>query len=76
MKKLLVLVVLGACVAGCGSSASQSEFLKHDTMYRDWDHLRFSWGGYKEVSREELKKSSEEVWWGKPVPAVPTVPGK
>jgi hypothetical protein len=46
MKKLLGLLVLSAFAAGCGASASQSEMWKHDTMYRDWDHLRFSWGGH------------------------------
>jgi hypothetical protein len=71
MKKLMGLLVLSACVAGCGGPATQAEMWKHDTMYRDWDHMRFSWGGHKTVSSEELKKSTEEGWWGKPVPVVP-----
>jgi len=71
MKKLLTLLVLSACAAGCGAPASQSEIWKHDTMYRNWDHMRFSWGGHQEISSEEVKKSTEEAWWGKPVPFVP-----
>jgi hypothetical protein len=45
MKKVLCLLVLGAGLAGCGTTASQSEVWSHDTLYRDWDHMRFSWGG-------------------------------
>jgi len=71
MKKTLMLVVLSVFAAGCGGPATQTGVWQHDTLYRDWDHLRFSWGGHKDVSSEELKKSTEEGWWGKEVPAVP-----
>jgi hypothetical protein len=71
MKKTLCLLVVCAGLAGCGSSASQSDFLKHDTMYRNWDHMRFSWGGHKNVSTDEFRKSVDEDWWGKPVPVAP-----
>jgi hypothetical protein len=70
MKKLLILLVVVACAAGCGTSASQSGVWEHETLYRDMDHLRFSWGGHKDVSSEELQKSAEEGWWGKEIPAV------
>ena len=65
MKKLLALLVVSACVAGCGTAAKKSELWEHDTIYKNWDHLSFSWGGHKTVSREEAKKSVEEGWWGK-----------
>ena len=42
MKKLLALVVLCACAAGCGGSASQSGVWEHETLYKNADHLRFS----------------------------------
>ena len=71
MKKTLMLVVLSAFAAGCGGPAAQTGVWQHDTLYRDWDHLRFSWGGHKEVSTTEVVKSREEGWWGKEVPAVP-----
>ena len=67
-RKLLILLVVSACAAGCGASASQSGVWEHETLYRDWDHLRFSWGGHKDVSNQELQKSTEEGWWGKEVP--------
>lgn len=72
MRKLLVLLALGAFAAGCGSTTSQSEVWQHDTLYRDWDHMRFSWGDQKDVSSEEIRKSTEEGWWGKPVPVTPS----
>jgi hypothetical protein len=74
-KRLLVLLVLSASAAGCGGAASQSGVWEHDTLYRDLDHMRFSWGGHKSVSSEEVRKSMEEGWWGKEV-EVPVVPGK
>ena len=75
MKKLLVLLALTACAAGCGGAASQSGVWEHDTLYRNLDHMRFSWGGHKNVSSQELEKSVEEGWWGKEV-EVPAVSGK
>jgi len=65
MKKMLALLVLSACVAGCGTAAQKSELWEHDTLYKNWDHLRFSWGGHKQVSQEEASKSVEQGWWGK-----------
>ena len=35
MKKLLCLVVLVAFLAGC-AGAAESEFWKHDTMYKNY----------------------------------------
>lgn len=74
MKKALGLLVLCAALAGCGTAASQSEVWKHDTLYRDWDHLRFSWGGHKDAGTREVQQSTEDGWWGKPVPVI--VPAK
>ena len=65
MKKMLALLVLSACVAGCGTAAKKSELWEHDTIYKNWDHMRFSWGGHKQVSQEEAIQSVEEKWWGK-----------
>ena len=65
MKKVLALLVVSACVAGCGTAAKKSELWGHDTIYKNWDHLSFSWGGHKEVSLEDAKKSVEDGWWGK-----------
>jgi len=70
MKKVLCLLVLSAGLAGCGTTASQSEVWSHDTLYRDWDHMRFSWGGHKEAGLADVKQSKEDGWWGQPVPVV------
>ena len=74
MNKLLALLVLSLCVAGCGTAAQKSELWEHDTIYRNWDHMRFSWGGHKTASQDEALKSVEEGWWGKETPV--SVPGK
>jgi hypothetical protein len=65
MKKMLALLVVSACVAGCGTAAKKSELWEHDSIYKSWDHMRFSLGGPQEVSQEEAKKSVAEGWWGK-----------
>lgn len=65
MKKLLVLLVVGACLAGCGTAAKKSELWEHNTIYKNYDHLRFSWGDHEEVSQQEVNQSVAEGWWGK-----------
>ena len=65
MKKMLALLVLSACVAGCGTAAKKSELWEHDTIYKNWDHMKFSWGGDNQVSQEEAMQSVQENWWGK-----------
>jgi hypothetical protein len=74
MKKMLALLVVSACVAGCGAAAKKSELWEHDTIYKNWDHMKFSWSGHKEVSLEEAKKSVAEGWWGQETTV--RVPGK
>ena len=68
MKKLLALLIVSACVAGCGTAAKKSELWEHDSIYKNWDHMRFSLGGHKEVIQAEAKQSVEENWWGKETP--------
>ncbi len=65
MKKLLALLVVSVCLAGCGTAAKKSELWEHDTIYKNWDHLSFSWSGHEEVSQQEANKSVAEGWWGK-----------
>ena len=66
IRKMLVLAALGLFLAGCGTAAERSEFWKHDTMYRNWDHTFYSWGGYKKCEEESLEKTQEQDWWGLP----------
>jgi len=49
---------------GCGAAARESGFYEHNTMYRDWDHLKFSIYGYKQVDPNEARQSAAEDWWG------------
>ena len=71
MKKFIVLALLGIFVAGCGQSAVQSEFWKHDTVYKNWDHMKYSWFGYRNSKGDNAAKSDEQGWWGIEIPYVP-----
>jgi hypothetical protein len=71
MKRLVIAGLLALFLAGCGHSAVSSEYYQHDSMYRNWDHLKFSWFGHKNPTAEDLKKSIEQQWWGIEVPYVP-----
>ena len=64
MKKLLLLVVLVAFLGACGTAAEQSEFWKHDTMYKNYDHLKYSWSGYQDCGSEYTKATKAQSWWG------------
>jgi hypothetical protein len=50
-------------IAGCSS-----EFYKHDSIYKDWDHVKFSWWEYKNPTVENANMSTERGWWGKEMP--------
>lgn len=65
MKKLLCLMAfLALFLAGC---STQSDVWKHPTMYKNWDHLKFSWYGYENPTKETGVKSQDQDWWGNPV---------
>jgi hypothetical protein len=64
MKRLLVVMMAVLFLAGCGAAARESGFYEHNTMYKDWDHMKFSMFGYKQVSPAEVKESTEQNWWG------------
>jgi hypothetical protein len=66
--KRLFFVLLGIIfLYGCGAAARESGFYQHNTMYRDFDHLKFSIYGYKQVDQKEARLSREQDWWGIPV---------
>jgi ABC-type uncharacterized transport system auxiliary subunit len=71
MKKLLIIGMLLAFLAGCGHMAQESEFFEHNALYRDWDHAKFSMWGYKEPTALTAQKSTAQEWWGIPIPYVP-----
>lgn len=67
MKKVLFLIAGALLLAGC----SQPGYFQHDTMYKNWDHMKFSWYGYNNPSEDVAEKSMEQDWWGYDVPYVP-----
>jgi hypothetical protein len=72
MKKLIVFgVIMALFTMGCGHMAKESEFYDHNTMYRDWDHMKFSLGGYKNPTAEVAQVSASQEWWGLDIPFVP-----
>jgi hypothetical protein len=66
VKKLCLLFLAGLFLSGCGAAARESEFWQHDTMYKNWDHLKFSWYGYKKPTPKTGKESNQQGWWGIP----------
>jgi hypothetical protein len=71
MKKLLALLFLGMFLMGCGTAATQSGFWQHDSMYKDWDHTKFSMWGYRNPTAKTGEMSQEQGWWGIEVPYIP-----
>lgn len=71
MKKLVVIALLAFFLAGCGQAGMQSEFWKHDSVYKNFDHLKFSWFGHNTPTAEDRQIGAEQSWWGLDVPYVP-----
>ena len=67
MKKLFFALLLIFFLAGCGASVEQSEFFKHRSHYKNWEHTFYSWSGYHKPTAETGKMSNEQDWWGLPV---------
>ena len=67
MKKLCLVVFLAFFLAGCGTTGQQTEFWKHPTVFKSWDHLLFSWFDYRAPTVETGEKSQDQEWWGQPV---------
>ena len=64
MKKCIAMLCMCAFLAGCGTLAKQSEFWDHDSVYKNWSHLKYSWVGYKIPTPEKAKQSHDQEWWG------------
>jgi hypothetical protein len=45
-----------------------SEFYKHDSIYKDWYHIKFSWWEYETPIAENANMSTERGWWGEEIP--------
>jgi hypothetical protein len=64
----MLLLLLSLVASGCGQLAKESEFWDHSSMYKDWGHMLFSMGGYRECSVEAARQSNREGWWGITMP--------
>jgi uncharacterized lipoprotein YajG len=64
MKRLLVVMMAVFFLSGCGAAARESGFYEHNTLYKNWEHLKFSVYGYDKVDQKEAQMSKEQSWWG------------
>jgi len=67
MKRLIAVMMTVLFLSGCGAAARESGFYDHDTMYKNWDHLKFSIYGYKNPDPKAIEESRVEEWWGKTI---------
>jgi hypothetical protein len=65
MKKLFFLIILTILIAGCSS-----EFYKHDSVFKDWDRVQFSWWDYQNPTAEHAKMYAQRGWWGEEIPYI------
>jgi len=71
MKRWLLLFLMGVFLSGCGATATQSEFWQHDSLYKNWDHSKFSLWEYKHPTAQNYQESMTQKWWGIDIPYVP-----
>ena len=64
MKNLIMAALLALFLSGCGSAAQRSEFWKHDSVYKNWDHMKFSLFGFENPTEKTAQESKEQGWWG------------
>ncbi|MBU4120833.1 MAG: hypothetical protein ABIJ57_12735 [Pseudomonadota bacterium] len=64
MKRLFVVMMTALFLSGCGAAARESGYYEHNTLYKGWEHLKFSMCGYKNVDQKEAMLSKEQGWWG------------
>ena len=69
MKKLFLLLIAGFFLSSCGTPAQRTAWWENDTMYKNTDHMLFSWFGFKKPTKETGKKSNDQKWWGEAVGA-------
>ena len=64
MKNIILIGVLAMLLIGCSHASKDSEFSEHKTLYKNWDHAKYSWWGHRNPTPEDLKKSKDQGWWG------------
>lgn len=66
---LLVLIVIYDIPKAFSAEEEQGtpEWMLYESLYQDWDHLWFSWFGYKNPKPDDVLDSWYGEWWGKEV---------
>jgi hypothetical protein len=64
MKKVYFILISLVFLAGCGTAVKESGYYDHNTHYRDFDHMKFSILGYKNIEPKDVEVSTKENWWG------------
>lgn len=67
--KLAMVCALIFMMTGCGAAIKNAEWAQHDTLYRDSEHWKFSWYGWRSPTAEDVKNSDARQWWGKEINA-------
>jgi hypothetical protein len=53
MKKLIFFAVIGVLLSGCAMTSDEWDDLwANDNTYKNWEHMKFSWSGYENPSKE------------------------
>ena len=60
MKKIGLLLILVTFLIGCGTAAQRSEFYKHDTQFKNWEHLKFSVLGWKKPTQKDVQETKNQ----------------
>ena len=63
MKRFFLVLTAVLFLAGC-AAARETGFYEHDSLFKNWEHMKFSIYGYKQVSPNDVQKSWEDGWWG------------
>jgi len=67
MKKLFLLGLIGLFLSGCGTAYQKSEFFKHNTSFKNLEHLKYSIWGYQDTKQDDVKKTRKQQWWGESI---------
>ncbi len=68
MKKIFLILVMALFLAGCSTGTDYGDA---SSSWKNWDHFKFSWNGYKNPTAEDHEMSTEQGWWGEPIPYIP-----
>jgi hypothetical protein len=64
IKKLLLVGMIFLLCGCCSAAIKESELFEHDSVYKDFGHLWFSWHGYKNIDENDVLQTKNEQWWG------------